>query len=153
MRLLFICFCVLLPGCLLVPYPHDAYMHSTVTGRVRDAETKQPVSGVPVSLAGDTTFSGADGGFSFKAEKQRKWLVVIPLLPFDPLFQCSDRLEINSASAGQTPNEAYRGMSVDVRSCRYSAVAGWNEYLKDASLIDDVGTINLVEDRSATKAP
>ena len=134
--------CLLTSGCVVFPYPHEAYLHSNVSGQVRDATTKEPIAGIKVHLAGETKTTDKDGTFTFTSSRERKWLVVVPLFPFDPLWQCSDRVEIDGYRDIDRERR-YRSMNVEVNSCRYSAWTGLNDYLKNPSLVDNIGIVEL----------
>jgi hypothetical protein len=135
--------CLSTSGCVPIPYPHDAYLHSNVSGQVRDGRTKEPVTGVKVRLAGETQTTDRNGAFAFTSSKKKKWVVAIPLLPFDPEWQCSDRLEIDGYRDVDREMR-YRNTIIAVHSCKYSPLPGLNDYLKNPSLFDDIGSIDLL---------
>jgi len=44
-------------GCMPVPYPHKVITHSTISGRVVDAETRAPVPDIAIHVQSDSRSS------------------------------------------------------------------------------------------------
>lgn len=135
-----------LSGCIVIPYPHDQYPHSNISGRVVDSGSGIPLKGVEVRLAGDVVQTDANGAFKFEAKKQRHYFVLLYLVPLDIFNRCRDELAINSYSP--IADKYYRSLTVGVKSCRASIMVGDNDYLKNPTIFEDVGTIGLIADSS-----
>lgn len=133
---------LLLSGCVMVPYPHYGYPHGNVSGRLVDRETRQPVAGIDLYLAGSHAVSDTAGAFAFTAAKARKLFVVIPLFPFDSFHPCSDTLRIRAPFREGGPR--YRHTDITVASCRYSRLPGSRHDQKNPSLTDQLGIIELL---------
>jgi hypothetical protein len=104
-------------GCLVIPYPHKVVPHSYITGRVIDFETQQPISGAQIYLhwAGARTETDENGQFEFVPGEERRFLVRIPLLPWEFWWLCGDTLVVDSPrSVGLL---RYRRETREVKSC------------------------------------
>ena len=107
-------------GCVSIPYPHRAYHHSYVSGRVVDRATKEPIEHITVQIANAKMVTKQDGVFEFVPAAKQHFVFNLPLLPFDFWF-CGDQLHLYDwDKARNERGSRYRGMSIEVDSCPYT---------------------------------
>ena len=140
-RSLAICVALLLGGCISLPYPHVAYHHSNISGRVVDRDTKQPIEGIAVRVADVTQITSSNGMFDFVPVPKQHYFYNVPLLPFEFYELCGDNLYFSDQDKGRTgAGTRYRSMSLKVDSCPYPAFGAFTreENLKKEERLGDV---------------
>lgn len=125
---LFLCFFLLAAGCCVAPFPHRVDASPVLSGRLVEAESRNPIPDVVVAVHGfsDTkTKSNHDGLFRAGPARELKWgYIITPALIHDFPGGCIERemnldiLDDRYEVVGQTTVEqrwkAYKDGVVDV---------------------------------------
>ena len=99
---------LLVSGCI---YPHVANQSPSITGRIVDAETHQPVSGATVSWLQKsmrTATTDASGNFSLKSTHGMHWMIINSCGVELPLYHEFRQLKVSRA--GYNPTIVYASL-------------------------------------------
>lgn len=134
-------------GCVPIPYPHKAYHHSNISGRVVDRESKEPIENITVRIADVEKHTGVDGLFEFIPEAKQHYFNRVPLLPFEFWWLCGDHLQFFDRDAGRTNRGMrYRDMTMKVDSCPYPAFGAMTRE-ENLRKFKRLGNVELVRER------
>lgn len=142
MRALIAIFPVFMSGCIALPIPYESIDNSTITGRVLDASTSQPIEGVRVRIGEPgsnraTAVTGGDGRFEILPVEKRHVWAVYPLAPIDVFGYCTDTISIYDNIIGG----GYRSVSLEVHSCHWPF--GRTKNVENLDIVDDLGDIRI----------
>jgi hypothetical protein len=134
-----------LVGCMPIPYPHKVVTHSTITGRVVDAESREPVANIGVSVRSDWqshATTGDDGLFCLPPREHWRPFVIIPLLPWD-FFPHEEIVLQQTVRVDHQHALHYRRGMIQVNS-HPIPLFGWDRGRENLSIVDDLGDIPIM---------
>ena len=146
---------IILFGCMPIPYPHKVVTHSTITGRVVDADSREPVAYINVGVRSDSesnVTTGGDGLFRLPSRERWRPFVVVPLLPFEPLWL--DEIVLHDTFTGYHQRAVhYRAEKIEVKSHPIAPIDGGYRGRENLGIVDELGDIPIMRMPALVESP